>query len=293
MDQQIKSEQITQKNNNRIWAIVAAIIITGLVAGVGTYMYFAQQKKSTQKQFQNQISTLQKQLSEYQSQNDKLQQQIENLNTQIELKNDNKTEKSSSEVISNNNTITFYNKTFSFVGDKNKIIPHGLDGPENFFYEGLEVSKTFKGPYAIYSDVDTTKLTFVCDSPLINFNGEDYTGLNRKQVNWQYCETNENDFLTQFEFSAASGIGHATGGEITERWYKLYIKRINDVNYIFIGPLNGDYLDSPNPEMDQEYKDKYLHISSKTYLDEIRKDEDIKAKIEEWDKFVDSFDIVD
>ncbi len=198
----------------------------------------------------------------------------------------------------NLNKIEFYDNEFSFSWDIDKIKPHWIDWTENFFYNWLEVSKTFKWPYR-YGEADIENISFSCDWSLILW----------KWVDWEYCETNWVDFLSQFEFSPADWIGFATWGELDEQWYKLYIKKINEINYIFIGKI-WDRLDIKpwlcdeeksskchNSEEDINNYNEYIkerdYISSKNYLDKILENSLNKEKIKDWDIFVNSFDIIE
>ncbi len=185
--------------------------------------------------------------------------------------------------------ISFKDDVILFNGNLEKITPYAVDGPENFYYNGLEVSTTFKGPYAVYTNLD--QITYFCDEAMLRYNDLDFMGLGRKKINFQYCETNEKDMLTQFEFSAADGIGFATGGEAVEKWYKLYIRKISGRDFIFIGKLKGEYVNT-HSENNEEFKERISYISSKKYLDEVLEDEENKERIKEWDRFVDLFDVV-
>ena len=166
----------------------------------------------------------------------------------------------------------------SFEGDVKKLsfgIVEGMD--YNFYYDNLEISNTFRRPYAFPGEINMNKVSYKCDGPLL---------IGGKIPNY-YCKTNNEDLLSQFEFSAANGNGFATGGGYSEFWYKLYIKKINGINYTFSSRLIGDTIDSDDKYSNvKKYDEDYQRLSNKKYLDEILTDEENKKKIEEWDEFV-------
>lgn len=164
-------------------------------------------------------------------------------------------------------------KNLSFVGNINKIEFPSILIPKNFYYNRLEITTEVKGPYQIYKPV--TKVNYQCDGPLIYYS-------NGEPVNYQYCETNGKDFLTQYEFSAADGIGFATGGGHSDRWYKLYIKKVNEQNLFFIGELKGDFADTDFSNYEKEFN----RLSTQEYLDEIIEDKENQEKIKQWDYFI-------
>ena len=199
------------------------------------------------------------------------------------------------------NIYTIQDKTFSFVGSLDKINPvdgafYGARDLWAFYYgDDFEVTNQLNGPYAVYTnDVKASTMNFKCDGPSVNYtNGKDPFDLNRVEVPWFYCETNGEDWLTQYEFSGAEGLVIMTGGGYGERWYKLYLKKVKGENLIFIGTLSGDDIDTEDSyEGGAEALKKMRAVSSKAYLDELLKKEDNIKKIAEWDAFVKSFDIV-
>lgn len=186
--------------------------------------------------------------------------------------------------------IKFKNDIISFNGDIGKVI-FSEEGDNIFYYNGLQVSDDFYCAYRnTYETVDKDEITFACDGPLADYKNGDFTALGRDEVNWQYCETDGKEFLTQFELTAASGYQFGTGGGFIESWKKLYIKEVHSGSYIFTGNLGGDFIDSDPSFYDKE---KYKYISSKEYLDVLLAKGENENKIKEWDQFVDSFEVVD
>jgi len=169
-------------------------------------------------------------------------------------------------------------KVFSFKGDLQKLSfgpAAGMDG--NFYYDGLEVSNIFKGPYAIYRDIDMDKITYKCGGSLL------VTSAGKQLPNFN-CKTNGKDSLSQYEYSAASGNGFATGAPYSLRWYKLYAKNIDGTNFIILGSLTGGSLGSDSSDFSQEYGT----FSTQKYLDGILKDEINKQMIKKLDGFVEN-----
>lgn len=176
----------------------------------------------------------------------------------------------------------------TFEGDLKKLSFGIVEGMNwNFYYDTLEISNTFQGPYAIYEKTNMDKISYKCDgSLLVTSKGEQFPNY--------YCETNSKDFLSQYEFSAANGNGFATGGGYSEFWYKLYIKKINGINYTFSSRLIGDTTDSDDKHSNiKKYNEDYQRLSNKKYLDEILTDEENKKKIEEWDEFIENVKFIE
>lgn len=162
----------------------------------------------------------------------------------------------------------------SFDGDISKVIPPMMDYMGSFSYDTLEISDSFGRPYGEYLQ-DQDKINFKCDGPL------EYNEDGTPAAKWAYCQTNNKDYLSQYEFSEFSGQPFSTGGGYSLRWYKLYIKKFGDTNLFFFGDLDGEYLD--NDETDNA---KIKHLSSKEYLDELLQREENKELIKQWDNFV-------
>lgn len=75
-----------------------------------------------------------------------------------------------------------------------------------------------------------------------------------------------------------------------ETWNKIYIKKINEKNYIFSGTLLGDFL---SIDYERDYEKRYQNVTSKSYLDEVLRKEANKKQIEKRDNFVELFNVVD
>jgi len=148
-----------------------------------------------------------------------------------------------------------------------------------FSYNDLDVTTSISSPYAIYKPVES--VNYKCDGSLVKHNYLNETG--PENVPYEYCMTNNIDFLSQYEFNAAQAVVITTGGEITYTWKKIYIRKFNDKNIFFIGNLKGG--DADSIELD-ENKAKYNEITSKNYLDKLLKDPYNAKKIKQWDDFV-------
>jgi len=179
------------------------------------------------------------------------------------------------------NHITISGKTFSFQGDLSKLNFGSAAGESGIFYNGLEISTNFKAPYV--GSKDQIKIVYKCDGPF----AKDYDDY--------YCQTNEIDYVEQYEFSHYTGTGFTTGGEHPPLWYKIYAKRINDVDFIFNGRLSGEYTsdkDWMNCAIWAEHADYYCDgvgkYATKEYLDQLLQDKVNQQKIKEWGEFVES-----
>ena len=73
------------------------------------------------------------------------------------------------------------------------------------------------------------KILYKCTSPLIRGNS------------YEYCETNGEDYLVQYEFGGMYR-QFGTGGGHFESWKKIFIKKIDNKNIIFEGFLEGSSL---------------------------------------------------
>lgn len=191
-----------------------------------------------------------------------------------------------------NNITLFFHDTpeIHFAGDSEKLSFFGLEvepKTDVAYYEGLTINTKLAWPYSIYNNsFDPVKISFVCDGPAIPYTPhatESDDGALKKTLA-RFCKTNTKDLLRQYEFSAVdvAGVGFATGGEIEEQWYKLYIKKIQGHNYFFIGKLKGEKLSSDTENRAAVYN----RLSSADFLEGLLKDPQNKANIEKWDTFV-------
>jgi hypothetical protein len=159
----------------------------------------------------------------------------------------------------------------------------------NFYYQGLEVSTKLYGPYSVYKSVETpeenNKITFRCDGSLAKT--AETSGKYTKSEPYFDCQTNQKDFLEQFEFSGAAG--HqvlTTGGDYGKYWQKIFIKRLAGLNYIFSSSVSSDYKDSWSSDSSI---DKFKEMSSRQALDELLKNPKYTRTIALWKILVDSF----
>jgi hypothetical protein len=164
----------------------------------------------------------------------------------------------------------------SFEGDLTKLSFYPFEDSENtgFYYNNLEVSTGFACPYGICTHPE--KINFKCDGPLVSRKGEG------PEIKWDYCQTNNNDYLAQYEFGPDNGNGFSTGGEIGYGWHKLYIKKFGNSNLFFFGYLGEPYFSN---EQKSDW-DKIKELSDKKYLDGLLQQEDNKKLIKGWDDFV-------
>lgn len=216
---------------------------------------------------------------------------------------------------------TAYGHTFSYEGDdevsfetSDYDIGYSID--RIAYNDDLEISTNLYwsyGPsYGAYQHFDPAKINYICDGTFLKANeGEGLhfikqpTGPGERAVDkyihddlrWQYCETNENDYLKQFEFGEVSGmeVFSTGGGEIVYEWNVIYSRNIDGVNYFFSSSLNGEGFwareDVERQTFCVAHNDCY-DISSKEYLDILLEDEENQKQLAEWDKFVQSIELV-
>lgn len=161
-----------------------------------------------------------------------------------------------------------------------------VDGKyEGFSYQGLEVSPRMYPPYGVNQTIETpaenAKITYKCDGSLAKKAGANYPNF--------YCETNGKDSLTQYEFSGADGYPIlTTGADYGESWDKIYIKKVNGLNYIFRGSVAGGSVVGWSSD---ESEEKYKTITAKTYLDDLLKAPEFTKSLALWKPIVDSFKV--
>jgi hypothetical protein len=176
-----------------------------------------------------------------------------------------------------------------FKGAIDKIKPRlPLEGVNFFYYDELLISDYINGPYSMYKT--SSEIIYNCDGPSLHYKNNDPMDIDRKDIPYYYCQTNKTDFLSQYEFSAAE-TGFATGDMPVERWYKLYIKKINNKNIFFIGELEDNaYLYNLHSYMDNDGmgNEKYKEVSSQNHLDNLLDNALNKDKIAKWDNFVEN-----
>jgi hypothetical protein len=165
-----------------------------------------------------------------------------------------------------------------------------------FSYYGLEISPHLYPPYAVYQTIETPEqnqeITYKCDGSLVKLpkseSGADF-GIYTKNAPNYYCETNGQDYLTQYEFQGASGYPIlTTGGEYGEQWSKIYIKKQPGLNYFFLASISFD------PQMADVWfagdsQEKYQQLIAKSYLDELLKNPQVTQSQALWDTIVKSF----
>ncbi|MCK4795938.1 MAG: hypothetical protein KAT05_01080 [Spirochaetes bacterium] len=165
-------------------------------------------------------------------------------------------------------------KVFTFSGDINKI--YFWEPNEKiivFSYDNLGISS---GLYRPNSGRSPIEIVYSCSGPLVDI----------ENIRVEYCETNGVNYLTQYEFSDLSSSGFGTGGGTSWMWYKLYIKKINGVDFVLQGIIGDDWIDGPN-FYTQKQNEKYNILSKKKYLDDLLRKKKVNENIENWDNFVD------
>lgn len=161
----------------------------------------------------------------------------------------------------------------------------------HFIFQGLEVSTKLYGSYAVYKTIETpednNKITYRCDGSLAKTG--DKVGEYTKDEPYFDCQTNGRDFLTQYEFNGAAGAPIlTTGGDYGKKWNKIYIKRLDGLNYIFMGSLSLNYEDNWSSDYSME---KFRELSSRDALNELLKAPFNTKSLALWQMLIDSFRI--
>jgi len=136
-----------------------------------------------------------------------------------------------------------------------------------YYYNGLSINLPNK-------KYQNQKILYQCTSPLLA--SQPYFD----------CQTNNSDFLTQYEFGK-DYYQFSTGGGFPLTWKKIYIKRINGMDIIFEGRLAADNY-WPTDDNTQELIDR---IESKEYLEYVKSLPINKYNEQVWENIVESFDI--
>ncbi len=169
-----------------------------------------------------------------------------------------------------------------------------------FLIGALGYYPDYSGPYRMYKSLNQAQLSLRCDSSLlVRASGE--------MLPYEYCESNSQDLLTQYEFSAG-GSGFSTGAGYVERWSKIYLLKEKEASKVFscalIQPvlavdanqnelelvrqeLISNNLVSRTEEIDYERANQL--ISTKAYLDILLKSPENQNQLNECDNSFENF----
>lgn len=195
-----------------------------------------------------------------------------------------------------NITITIDPKTkISFIGDINKVTtPFYYNA---FSYDDIEITTELFYPYS-QSKKELSISNYVeynCNIRM--FKPRAVTAVQKNESepdNFYYCETNRNDYISQYFFTSLMPIRQLTGGGYNHGWSKVYSRKTKTKNIFFI--LNLSWIGSPWAMQDGKYigteitKEEYVKSD---YLDNLLKNEKIKKKISEADDFVKNMKIIE
>jgi len=277
--------------NNFFKIIIISIIIIIIVMMVGLVLYSLNKDLDLKEDNQGNVTEQYQNLDEPEDNQNNVTEQYKNLDepeVNVDNGEDENTIEDSMKVIDgdiysygskigfideDNININLDKKVFTFSGDINKI--YFWKPSEKiivFSYDNLRISN---GLYRANSGRGPIEIVYNCNGPLVDI----------ENIKVEYCETNGMDYLTQYEFSDLSSSGFGTGGGTSWMWYKLYIKKINGVDFVLQGIIGDDRVDGPR-FYTQEQKEKYDKLSSKNYLDDLLKEKKVNENIEKWDNFV-------
>jgi hypothetical protein len=123
--------------------------------------------------------------------------------------------------------------------------------------------------------------------------------LNELKFAREYCETNGKDYLKQFEYASVAGNAScSTGGGFGLYWNVMYSKNLNGQNYLFVAKLNGrsqgDYWHFQSMDVTEYCTEEGVcyDFDSKEYLDYLLEMEENQHRLAEWDKFVQSLELI-
>jgi len=162
--------------------------------------------------------------------------------------------------------ISFQGNLYSFSGDPKNLSKMNIVNIDDiYYYKGISINLPNKNR-------EENNILYECTSSLL------------PSSPYFYCETNGEDYLTQYEFGKDYR-QFSTGGGFALKWKKIYIRDIDGKDIVFEGILEGesyDYTDAPS-------QSEIQRIESKKYLDEIRKNALNKEKEKIWNDLVKSF----
>ena len=211
--------------------------------------------------------------------------------------------------------VTFYDRSQE---ELLELLDQGVDNKSVIYVmynDQLHMSRNLYSISGIFKGFDPSKINYKCDGTFMKFpGGMSYLketvdpkrgDFNAKIISiddddrWAFCETNGKDYLKQFEFGTINGEYplFTGGGENVSTWNLIYSKKLDDVNYFFsirIGDTHFFYSDE-NIYSPQDYcleDDICYDKSSKEYLKILLAGKELQKKIAEWDKFVESIELV-
>lgn len=162
--------------------------------------------------------------------------------------------------------ISFLESIYSFVGnpkDLTKINFGNID--DIYYYKDLSINLPNKNREEVH-------IQYECTSSLL------------PSKPYFYCETNKENYLTQYEFGEDFR-QLSSSGEFPFKWKKIYIKNIGGKDIVFEGVLEGDTYYSIDFPSQQEID----RIQSKEYLESIIQKNVNKEKEKIWEDMVRSF----
>ena len=165
-----------------------------------------------------------------------------------------------------------------------------------FFYNKAEVGLKLAYPNNGYS---VSKVKYSCDTRITSEYSE--------PKDFYYCQTNNVDEVSEYEFTGGSAIGFGTGGGSGFGWTKVYAKHLNGKDVFVTLNLGGNELDSSGtleaamePNYCNQFKDSYdcspeqlehyKNILSKAYLDTLIQRPNNEQSIMDTDSFVASLE---
>lgn len=208
--------------------------------------------------------------------------------------------------------VEFYGRTDEELAD---LLEQGVDHIRVIYDEDLYMSRNLYAISGIYKGFDPNEINYKCDGTFVKSpRGMMYLKeiVHPKEFDvsakiiyiddndrWADCETDGLNYLKQFEFDWLGGEPalFTGGGENVKTWNLVYVKRIDKINYFFpvsIGATHFFY-DNKDVYSPQEYcleNGICYDKSSKKYLEILLADKELQKKIAEWDKFVQSLELV-
>ncbi len=164
----------------------------------------------------------------------------------------------------------------------------------NFSYQGLDVSTKIYSPNdgiynSIISPAENKEITYRCDGSLVKMANKD----GKYTVNEPYfnCDTNGKDYLTQFELNGATVYPDlALDNRYSKEWKKIFIKKVDNVNYVLMATLHDSDNDVWLSDADNA-QEKLISLSQERYLINLKKDPWNSQGQAQWQQMVDSLKV--
>ncbi len=154
----------------------------------------------------------------------------------------------------------------------------GEDRPDSDFdyffnWNDLQITTQLNAPYGKGTEKIKKTVNYRCGTPFIE--GSPYF----------YCETNGKDFLTQYEFNAATSFAVVTGGDYIENWKKITVRKVGNHDVFFIVPM-GSGESRSSDEAKNKKGSEGIELASQKYLDLIISREKESSEFDSYDTFV-------